>query len=165
MLVAGISTMVVAIVMTRFSLVDFVLDERSKMSPALPPYNMWLKPDPEVRLSIYIFTVLNAQQFLADSTVKLHVHEIGPIVYRELLHHEDVVHHPENGTMSYTAVRVAEFVDHYNEPEILNRTITVPNFALLVSVYYLVENFFLLIEVNVLSNKHSISAELLLIPP
>lgn len=127
--------MILAIVMTRLSLVDLVLDERSKMSPSLPPYDMWLNPDPEVRLSVYIFTVLNAQQYLDGTDVKLRLHEVGPIVYREILHHENVVLHPENSTMSYTAVRRAEFVDHYNEPNILNRTITVPNFALLVSSF------------------------------
>lgn len=133
MLLAGISSMILAIIMTRFSLVDFALDERSKMSPSLPPYSMWLNPDPEVRLSVYIFTVLNAHQFLAGTDDRLRLHEVGPIVYRELLHHEDVVHHPANSTMSYTAVRSVEYVDHYNEPNILNQTITVPNFALLVS--------------------------------
>lgn len=101
------------------------------MSPWLPPYHMWVKPSPEVRLNLYIFTAQNAEAFLNGTDAKLRLKEIGPIVYREHLEHVDVVFHP-NSTLSYTAARQLEFLDDENEPGILNRTIFVPNFVILV---------------------------------
>lgn len=110
---------------------DFVLAERLKMSRYLPPYRMWETPDPEVRLSLYIFTVENAESFLNGTDEKLRLKEIGPIVYREHLFHRDVIFH-DNSTLSYTAYRHLEFLESENEPGILNRTILVPNFVILV---------------------------------
>lgn len=110
---------------------DFVHTERLKMKPGHVPYRMWETPAPEVKLRLYIFTVENAESFLNGTDEKLHLKEIGPIVYREHLQHRDVVYH-ENSTMSYTAHRNLEFLEHENEPGILNRTILVPNFVILV---------------------------------
>lgn len=112
---------------------DFVLSERLKMTRGLPPYLMWETPAPEVRLSLYIFTVENSEQFLNGTDSRLRFKEIGPIVYREHLFHRDVVFH-ENSTLSYTAHRHLEFLEQENEPGILNRTILVPNFIIFVSL-------------------------------
>lgn len=125
LIAAGVRTVVVPIY-------DFVLAHRLQMSPALPPYHMWLKPSPVVRLNLYIFTAQNAEAFLNGTDAKLRLKEIGPIVYREHLEHVDVVFH-SNSTLSYTAVRHLEFLEDENEPGILNRTIFVPNFIILVS--------------------------------
>lgn len=111
---------------------DFVLIERLKMQPGLPPYEQWVIPSPEVRLSVYIFSVENPDAFLNGTDEKLRLIEIGPIVYREHLHHQNVVHH-ENSTLSYTAARRVEFLEDLNEPGILDRHIYVPNFVLLVN--------------------------------
>lgn len=101
------------------------------MTRGLPPYQMWETPAPEVRLSLYIFTVENAEQFLNGTDSRLRFKEIGPIVYREHLFHRDVEFH-RNSTLSYTAHRYLEFLEQENEPGILNQTILVPNFVILV---------------------------------
>lgn len=123
---AGVRTIVVPIY-------DYTVARRLEMSPTLPSYHMWVKPSPEVRLNLYIFTAENAEAFLNGTDDKLRLKEIGPIVYREHLEHTDVVFHP-NSTMSYTAVRNLEFLEDENEPGILNRTIYVANFVVLVRI-------------------------------
>lgn len=111
---------------------DFVRIERLNMRPGLPPYEQWVIPSPEVRLSVYIFSAENPEAFLNGTDEKLRLIEIGPIVYREHLHHKNVVFH-ENSTLSYTAARRVEFLEDQNEPGILDRRIYVPNFILLVN--------------------------------
>lgn len=120
------------------------MNERLKMQPGLPPFEWWLKPPPEVRLRVFIFIVENADKFL-EGTEKLKLKEFGPIIYRENLHHKDVVFHDENSTLTYTAVREAEFIEEANIPGILNKTILVPNLANLVC-YHLYNFFFFLLN-------------------
>lgn len=87
-------------------------------------------------MSVYIFSVENPDAFLNGTDEKLRLIEIGPIVYREHLHHQNVVFH-ENSTLSYTASRRLEFLEDQNEPGILEREILVPNFVLLVNHLFL----------------------------
>lgn len=101
------------------------------MQPGLPPYEEWVTPSPEVRLSVYIFSVENPDAFLNGTDEKLRLVEIGPIIYREYLQHQNVTFH-DNSTLSYTAHRNVEFLEDQNEKGILDRVILVPNFVLLV---------------------------------
>lgn len=126
MFTIGLMTIVVPIY-------DFVLSSRLQMIPGHPSFEQWVKPSPEVRLSVYIFTVENGDAFLNGTDEKLRLKEIGPIIYREHLHHQNIVHH-DNSTLSYTAARHIEFLEDQNEPGILNRTILVPNFVVLVRI-------------------------------
>lgn len=127
---------------------DFVLNERLKMQPGFPPFEQWVIPSPEVRLSVYIWSVENPCAFLNGTDEKLRLIEIGPIVYREYLHHKNVVFH-DNSTLSYTAARRLEFLEDQNEPGILDRVILVPNFVLLV-----IEIVFTVFFSSVLQFKH-----------
>lgn len=104
-----------------------------QMTPGLPSYNLWLKPDPMVRLSVYIFTINNSKEFLSGEDTKLKLHEIGPIIYREILEHTDIEFH-KNSTLTYTAHRSVEYLPNENQPNILNKTILIPNMPLLVSI-------------------------------
>lgn len=45
-------------------------------------YSLWEKPPLDVFISIYIFNITNAQEFLSGKDVKLKVEEIGPYVYQ-----------------------------------------------------------------------------------
>lgn len=121
---AGIRTVIVPIH-------DYVSATRMRMSSIMPSYNMWAKPTPEIRLTLYIFTAENAEAFLNGTEEKLRLKEFGPIIYREHLEHTDIVHHP-NSTLSYTPRRHLEFLEEENVPGILNQTIFVPNFLILV---------------------------------
>lgn len=83
----------------QFTLTDLILTERLKMRPWSPDYKLWLNPQPEILLKAYIFTVENAKEFLSGADSKIKLKEIGPIVYREHLQHQNVVHH-DNSTLS-----------------------------------------------------------------
>lgn len=138
--IGTVTTLLIGLLLTAWGLLtivvpiyDFVLLRRLKMEPGLPPYEEWVIPSPEVRLSVYIFSVENPDAFLNGTDEKLRLVEIGPIVYREHLHHQNVEFH-ENSTLSYTASRRLEFLEDQNEPGILEREILVPNFVLLVSI-------------------------------
>lgn len=131
MLFAGLTSLLLGILSTQFSLLDLTLDERARMRPDLPPFKFWQQPEPVVRMSMHIFTVLNADAFVDGRDAKIRLQEIGPIIYREHLRHTNITKHAGNSTLSYTAVRWLEFLDAENEPGILNRTITVPNYPLL----------------------------------
>lgn len=135
-MISGIVSFIVAVLATKYSATDILLTERTRMRPGLPAFEMWATPKPKVRLSIHIFTVVNAAEFLNGTDTKLRMKDFGPIVYRETLAHTDVEFHEHNSTMSYTAVRFAEFLEDENEPGILNQTITIPNFAALVRLYF-----------------------------
>lgn len=132
----GILSFIVAVLATKYSLSDILMTERTRMTPGLPPYDMWASPQPIVRLNVHIFTVVNAAEFLNGTDTKLRMKDFGPIVYREILQHTDIEFHEHNSTMSYTAVRFAEFLEDENEPGILNQTITIPNFAALVRICF-----------------------------
>lgn len=110
-----------------------------------PIYPFWKNPPHTITCSVYIFEALNADEFLSsdDPNVKLQLREIGPIVYRELVKHVNVSFHDHNGTMSFTSVRHVEFLEDHNEPGILNRSIVVPNFALIGTLSYLSDLSFL----------------------
>lgn len=129
------------------------------MRPGFPPFDLWVVPSPEVRLSVYIFSVENPDAFLNGTDDKLRLIEIGPIVYREHLHHKNVVFH-DNSTLSYTAARRVEFLEDQNEPGILDRRIYVPNFVLLVNnidliIYLFLIFFILFFYSNILPTKIS----------
>uniref|UniRef100_A0A1B0CMS0 Plasma membrane glycoprotein cd36 n=1 Tax=Lutzomyia longipalpis TaxID=7200 RepID=A0A1B0CMS0_LUTLO len=127
----GLTFIIAGIVATKISIRDLMLDEKLRMRPLLPPYQWWKNPQPIVRLRLFIFDVINHEEFLKGEDEVLKMREIGPIVYREHLRHENITFHSENDTMSFTAVRSVEFLEDENEPGILNRTIIVPNLSIL----------------------------------
>ncbi|KAJ6647542.1 Scavenger receptor class B member 1 [Pseudolycoriella hygida] len=143
LMVFGLILLTFGLLSIKFRISDVILDIRLQMIPGTPPFELWLNPQPEVRLNVFIFTVENANEFLNGNEPNIKIKEIGPIVYREYLKHSDVIFHP-NSTLSYTATRRAEFLPLANTPGILNETIVVPNFALLAAAGFVnTQNFFI----------------------
>lgn len=114
------------IVYTPFQL---MMDERLRMMPGLPAFDWWQNPPDEVLLRVYLFNVTNAASFLDGTDAKLHVQEVGPIVYLEKLYHSNVTFN-ENGTMTYVATRKAIYLPEKNSID-MNQTLIVPNLAVL----------------------------------
>lgn len=129
----GLILFAIGLITIAVPIYDFALTFRLRMEPGYPPFEEWVQPSPEVRLGVYIFTVENGDAFLNGTDEKLRLKEIGPIVYREHLRHVNITYH-DNSTLSYTAARHIEFLEDQNEPGILNRTILVPNFVVLVKI-------------------------------
>lgn len=99
LLFSGLICLIMGFLTTKFTITDIILYERIQMHTWSKPYILWLNPDPEVRLNVYIFTVENVNEFLSGTDAKLKLKEIGPIVHREHLQHQNVVHH-DNSTLS-----------------------------------------------------------------
>jgi CD36 family len=102
---------------------NFFLD--LEMSQLSPDYGWWKNPTPELLLKVYIFNITNSEDFMEGKANKLKLSEIGPVVFREVIEHKDVVFHRENSTMSYTVSRHLVFKESANIEGILNQTIYV----------------------------------------
>ncbi|XP_055921502.1 scavenger receptor class B member 1-like [Eupeodes corollae] len=131
----------IALLLFKWSLFDILTTTRLLMTPHLPPYELWAHPEPIVYCRVYVFTALNGDAFLNGTDKKLKMKELGPILFREHLEHNDIVHH-ENSTLSYTARRYLEFLPEKNEPGILDQYIVVPNIILLGMVEKLADSMF-----------------------
>lgn len=81
---------------------------------------------------MYVFNVTNTEEFLYGNDTKLHIEEIGPIIFREKLTHTNVTFN-DNDTLSYRATRKAIFLPELNSID-LTSTIYTPNMALLVNI-------------------------------
>lgn len=135
----GVSTLVFLIILNtlcgilllKYSLYDVLMQDRLLMRPGLPAYEFWKNPEPEVIVKMHVFNITNADDFLQGRDSKIKLGEVGPIVYREILRHTDVVFN-ENSTLSYTATKTLVYKDEANQPGILNETILIPNMAALV---------------------------------
>ncbi|KFB41581.1 AGAP004847-PA-like protein [Anopheles sinensis] len=111
---------------------QLILDDRLTMRQYMPYFKWWQDTtDVLVTCRMFIFNVTNSDRWLHGLDDQLHLEEIVPIVYREMLEHTDVVFHEHNSTMSYITRRRLEFLPERNIPGILNRTIVVPNLSLL----------------------------------
>ncbi|XP_077289013.1 scavenger receptor class B member 1-like [Arctopsyche grandis] len=134
---------------------DFLMRERLRMLPGLPAYEWWLKPPDNVFFKIHIFNVTNSERFLMKLDSKLNFNEVGPIVYKEILEHTNVVFN-DGDTMTYTANRSLKFVPEYNTHIDLNATLYFPNLAVLGIASYLYDsNTFVKFSFQMLQNSKS----------
>ncbi|XP_001660150.2 platelet glycoprotein 4 isoform X1 [Aedes aegypti] len=116
----------------RYDLTKLILDDRLEMRQFTPHFKWWQNTsDVLVTCKVYVFSVTNAERWMNNLDEQLHFEEIGPIVYRETLDHHNVVFHPENSTISYNSRRQLHFMSELNESGILNKTIIIPNTAVL----------------------------------
>ncbi|XP_055631129.1 scavenger receptor class B member 1 isoform X2 [Toxorhynchites rutilus septentrionalis] len=116
----------------KYEITQFLLEERLRMREFMPHFRWWQNTsDVLVTCRIYVFSVTNRQRWLDNLDDRLKFEEIGPITYRETLDHLDVVFHENNSTISYNSRRQLLFMPDHNEDNILNKTITVPNIAVL----------------------------------
>ncbi|XP_068621865.1 scavenger receptor class B member 1-like [Battus philenor] len=136
-----------------FSPLDFMLWEKLKMRPGLPPYEWWADPPDEVKMRVHIFNVTNHDRFLQGLDAKLNLEDIGPIVYLEKLQHYNI-NFNDNDTLSYTAKRSLIYLPDENTID-LNETIVAPNLAVLGMASYLHDtNYFVRTGFRLLVNSH-----------
>lgn len=62
-------------------LIDAVVDRMVALRPGAKTFGWWAKPPVEPRISLYIYNVTNADDFLSNGS-KAIVDEVGPYVYR-----------------------------------------------------------------------------------
>lgn len=100
----------------------------------LGSYSQWLWHGDESsgRIYYYLFNVTNSEEFLSGQDKRLHLQEVGPIVYRTKILHDAL--HQDDDTLTFRKIRnsVFEFDPEYSvRPDILNQTIILPNMVLL----------------------------------
>lgn len=127
----SITNILCGIFLLKYSIYEFLMEDRLRMRPGLPAYEFWKNPEPEVIVKMHVFNITNSDGFLNGTDSKIKLEEVGPIVYREILRHTDVVFNG-NSTLSYTATKTLVYKHESNRPGILNETIIVPNMATLV---------------------------------
>ncbi|XP_023946681.2 lysosome membrane protein 2 [Bicyclus anynana] len=136
-----------------FPPLDVMLWEKLNMRPGFPPYDWWADPPDEVKMRAYVFNVTNHERFLLGLDDKMHVEEIGPIVYLEKLKHSNMRFN-ENSTLTYTAERFLIYLPDHNTID-LNQTLVVPNLAILgLSSYLHKANYFVRSGLKFLVKTH-----------
>lgn len=142
------------ILTTKFTFYDIAMSERLTMQSWHPSYIWWKRAAPEVLLRVYIFNITNSEEFIAGRDSKLKLQEIGPITFREVLEHSDVVVHPENSTLSYTVTRRLVYKDSANIDGILNQTVVVPNMASLGGATTAADKSYFRIPFSIMMRQH-----------
>ncbi|XP_055537625.1 scavenger receptor class B member 1 isoform X2 [Wyeomyia smithii] len=118
--------------MNKYEITQLILDDRLNMREFMPHFKWWKNTsDVLVTCKIYVFSVTNEQRWMDGLDERLNFEEIGPITYRETLDHLNVIFHSNNSTMSYTSRRQLVFMPEQNQNGVLNKTIVVPNIAVL----------------------------------
>lgn len=62
------------------SLVKLVIDHEVALRPGAKSYGWWSKPPVEPRISVYVYNVTNADEFLNNGSKPI-IDELGPYVY------------------------------------------------------------------------------------
>ncbi|XP_055921503.1 lysosome membrane protein 2-like [Eupeodes corollae] len=133
-LLLGLTSITLGILSIFYDYQEVALNERIKVRPWLPAYEMWRHPSAsgvDIGIKMYLFAAENPYEFLSNSSAKLKLKEIGPIVYKKILRQENIKFHNENSTMTYSSVFDIVFDEERTAAGILNQTITVVNPMLL----------------------------------
>jgi len=111
---------------------DIMLKKKMTLSVGTPLYKEWVKPDLAVRTDIYLFSLANHDEFLNESK-KAKLVQKGPYSFQEKTEKVQVVHHPENGTVSYKVKKVWHF-DPLNSNGSLSDKVTTVNFPVMAAL-------------------------------
>ncbi|KAH8233171.1 hypothetical protein KR026_005042, partial [Drosophila bipectinata] len=109
-------------------LIDAVVDRMVALRPGAKTFGWWAKPPVEPRISLYIYNVTNADDFLSNGS-KAIVDEVGPYVYSETWEKVNIVSN-DNGTLSYNLRKIYTFREDLSVgPE--DDVVIVPNIPML----------------------------------
>ncbi|CAO1422491.1 unnamed protein product [Diamesa tonsa] len=109
---------------------EMILQDQLSIRKGSFLYSLWEKPPLDVFISIYIFNITNAQEFMSGKDTKLKVEQIGPYVYQEFLVNENATFH-ENGTLSFVPVRRNIYSPDRTKGDPMKDVVTVLNLPLL----------------------------------
>ncbi|XP_065344696.1 scavenger receptor class B member 1-like [Cloeon dipterum] len=133
---------------------DVLMNERLRMLRGFPAFEWWVEPPDEVFLRLYIFNITNKDEFLAGKQ-KLRLQEVGPWIFRERLRHTDVFFN-DNGTMTYTAHRSAEFLPELSGNLSMDTMLVLPNLGVLgVASYMWDASFFTKLGINMMMMNYN----------
>lgn len=120
----------------------------------VPSHSNWVQ-SPYGTLRVYLFNVTNAEAFLNETDRRLKLEEIGPIVYRVRGRNEVIEQTADRLVFRKYRFDHVEFdAESSCSPDILNRTVILPNLVLLSSAAklhdwpFLVRHAFNVITIN-----------------
>ncbi|CAG9857553.1 unnamed protein product [Phyllotreta striolata] len=152
-LISSVILSIFGVLQVVFPPYDMMLYYRIKMTPGLPPFDWWLDPPDQVIAKVYIFNVTNPVEFSNGSDKKIKLKEVGPIIYREKLRHDNVAFN-DNSTLSYTANRSLIYLPDRNPVDLLKQTITMPNLPILVIPSFFYDSpFYVRLGVNLMIRR------------
>lgn len=140
-----------AIITSSLFLVSLIADfqheaikEHVRFRKGFPSRTSWQDP-PAGTLRCYIFNVTNTEAFLNGTDKKLHLQEIGPIVYKIKIDHVDLIDDEKESTLTYRKLRQKELIfdPERSVPGIMDQKIYIPNVVLLSIAAKLHDWFFL----------------------
>ncbi|XP_055854264.1 lysosome membrane protein 2-like [Episyrphus balteatus] len=128
-----------AIISSSLFLISLIIDyqheaikEHVRFRKGFLSRSAWEEP-PDGSLRCYVFNVTNTEAFLNGTDKKLHLQQIGPIVYRIKIGNANITDNENESTLTFRKLRRKEFVfDEKNSPPgIMDQKIYVPNVVLL----------------------------------
>ncbi|XP_030558451.1 scavenger receptor class B member 1 isoform X1 [Drosophila novamexicana] len=109
-------------------LINAIIDRMIALRPGSKTFGWWAKPPVEPRISLYVYNVTNADDFLSNGSRAI-VDEVGPYVYSETWEKVNIVEH-DNGTLSYNLRKIYKFREDLSAgPE--DDVVIVPNIPML----------------------------------
>ncbi|XP_064551985.1 uncharacterized protein LOC135437840 [Drosophila montana] len=109
-------------------LINAIVDRMIALRPGSKTFGWWAKPPVEPRISLYVYNVTNADDFLSNGSRAI-VDEVGPYVYSETWEKVNIVEH-DNGTLSYNLRKIYKFREDLSAgPE--DDVVIVPNIPML----------------------------------
>jgi len=69
--------------------------------PDSEAYSTWLDAPAPIYTNFYFFNVTNAKQFVANSSVRPHVQQLGPYIYQEIRNKTDVERINDGATLRF----------------------------------------------------------------
>lgn len=104
---------------------DYVMSHL-KLRNGTQVFEWWKQAPFNFTYNIYVFNYTNVDDFEAGRASKLHVEELGPYTYSEMVTRVNVVMH-ENGTVSYQLRKIYHWIGGRSEDDV----IVVPNVPLM----------------------------------
>jgi len=93
----------------------------------------WIDPPVSPTLKIYVFNFLNADEFLADSSVKPKLQELGPYVFKETWVKDDIEWKNDDNIIEYDQLRYFKFLPKFSNGK-LKDEVTVPNIPMIAAL-------------------------------
>lgn len=110
------------------ALVKMIVDHQVALRVGGQSFGWWSKPPVEPMMSIYVYNVTNADEFLNNGS-KPALNELGPYVYIETWEKVNIVEN-ENGTISFNQKKVFVFSEELSEGT-EDDVVIVPNIPML----------------------------------
>ncbi|XP_037821072.1 scavenger receptor class B member 1 [Lucilia sericata] len=90
-----------------YALINVIINSQVALKPGGQTYGWWSKPPVEPKISVYVYNVTNANEFLSNGSKPI-VDEVGPYVYTESWEKVNIVQN-DNGTLSYNLKKIYIF--------------------------------------------------------